>query len=133
MPRSFAAPNVGAGSGSPSSSSVNSGQSERRSTKILPRAMRRRPLRPNRIYPATSGLDRREHLEFLIFKRLLASLIGASGRSPTKRLWIVKRQARVHGRRLALQLGWHGSGRRSVLGCARRGVGGVAERRREGV
>src|SRR3954451_7383302 len=59
--------------------------------------------------------------------------LGASGRSPTKRLWIVKRQARVHGRRLALQLGWHGSGRRSVLGCARRGVGGVAERRREGV
>src|SRR3954469_18998693 len=59
--------------------------------------------------------------------------IGASGRSPTKRLWIIKQQARVHGRRLALQLGWHGSGRRSVLGCARRGVGGVAERRREGV
>ena len=59
--------------------------------------------------------------------------LGASGRSPTKRLWIVKQQARVHGRRLALQLGWHGSGRRSVLGCARRGVGGVAERRREGV
>src|SRR5262249_12456977 len=30
--------------------------------------------------------------------------LGASGRSPTKRLWIVKRQARVHGRRRALQL-----------------------------
>src|SRR5437764_15110274 len=29
--------------------------------------------------------------------------LGASGRSPTKRLWIVKRQARVHGRRLTLQ------------------------------
>jgi hypothetical protein len=30
--------------------------------------------------------------------------LGASGRSPTKRLWIVKRRARVHGRRLSLQL-----------------------------
>src|SRR5947209_14422754 len=57
MPRSFAPPNAGAGSGSPSSSSVNSGQSKRRSIKISPRAMRRPPLRPNRIYPAASGLD----------------------------------------------------------------------------
>jgi hypothetical protein len=31
--------------------------------------------------------------------------LGASGRSPTKRLWIVKRRARVHGRRLSSQLG----------------------------
>src|SRR2546423_8288107 len=59
MPRSFAPPNAGAGSGSPSSSSVNSGQSKRRSIKISPRAMRRPPLRPNRIYPAASGLDLR--------------------------------------------------------------------------
>jgi 4-carboxymuconolactone decarboxylase len=33
-----------------------------------------------------------------------AKWLGASGRSPTKRLWIVKRRARVHGRRLSLQL-----------------------------
>ena len=33
-----------------------------------------------------------------------AAALGASGRSPTKRLWIVKRRARVHGRRLSLQL-----------------------------
>src|SRR5438045_4168191 len=59
MPRSFAPPNAGAGSGSPSSSSVNSGQSKRRSTKISPHAMRRQRPRPNRIYPATSGLDQR--------------------------------------------------------------------------
>src|SRR5271169_6080740 len=30
--------------------------------------------------------------------------LGASGRSPTKRLWIVKRRVRVHGRRVSLQL-----------------------------
>ena len=34
----------------------------------------------------------------------MTSNLGASGRSPTKRLWIVKRRARVHGRRLSLQL-----------------------------
>jgi hypothetical protein len=35
-----------------------------------------------------------------------------------------KRRGRVHGRRLSLQPGWLGSGRRSVLGCAPRGLGG---------
>src|SRR5207247_9366258 len=48
---------AGAACASPSSSSVNSGQSKRKSTKTLPPAMPLRPLRPNRIYPATSGLD----------------------------------------------------------------------------
>jgi putative DNA methylase len=37
--------------------------------------------------------------------RELVEQLGASGRSPTKRLWIVKRRARVHGRRLSSQLG----------------------------
>src|SRR3984893_10113883 len=59
--------------------------------------------------------------------------LGASGRSPTKRLWMVKRRARAHGRRLSLQLGWFGSGRRSVLGCAPRVLGGELERRPGGV
>src|ERR1700746_2446704 len=59
--------------------------------------------------------------------------LGASGGSPTKRLWIVKRPVRAHGRRRSWQLVWLGSGRRWVLGCARRGLGGEAERRREAV
>ena len=54
----------------------------------------------------------------------------ASGRSPTKRLWIVKRRARVHGRRLAWRFGWQRSGDRSVLGCVVRASGGVAEPQR---
>src|SRR5271169_6121209 len=29
--------------------------------------------------------------------------LGASGRSPTKRLWMIKRRARAHGRRLSLR------------------------------
>src|SRR6516164_6416598 len=48
-------------------------------------------------------------------------LLGASGRSPTKRLSMVKRPARARGRRLSLQLVWFGSAYRSVLGCAHRG------------
>ncbi len=35
--------------------------------------------------------------------------LGASGRSPTKNLSIVKQRARVHGRRLSWLLGWHRS------------------------
>src|SRR5216110_3434956 len=58
---------------------------------------------------------------------------GASGRSPTKNLWMVKRRGRAPGRRLSLQLLWLGSGRRWVLGCAPRGSAAVAERRRGGV
>src|SRR6516225_9549597 len=59
--------------------------------------------------------------------------LGASGRSPTKRLSMVKRPARARGRRLSLQLVWFGSGYRSVLGCAHRGLGGEVERRQGGV
>jgi hypothetical protein len=59
--------------------------------------------------------------------------LGASGRSPTKRLSMVKRPARARGRRLSLQLVWFGSAYRSVLGCAHRGLGGEVERRQGGV
>jgi hypothetical protein len=59
--------------------------------------------------------------------------LGASGRSPTKKLSIVKQRLRVHGRRLSWLLGWHRSVDRSVLGCVLRASGGVAERRRAGV
>jgi hypothetical protein len=59
--------------------------------------------------------------------------LGASGRSPTKKLSIVKQRVRVHGRRLSWLLGWHRSVDRSVLGCVLRASGGVAERRRAGV
>src|SRR5438309_505783 len=43
--------------------------------------------------------------------------LGASGRSPTNKLSIVKQRVRVHGRRLSWLLGWHRSVDRSVLGC----------------
>ena len=56
-------------------------------------------------------------------------VLGASGRSPTKRLSMVKRPARARGRRLSLHLVWFGSAYRSVLGCAHRGLGGEVERR----
>src|SRR5216684_3277403 len=56
--------------------------------------------------------------------------LGASGRSPTKKLSIVKQRVRVHGRRLSWLLGWHRSVDRSVLGCVLRASAGVAERRR---
>src|SRR5438309_5808838 len=59
--------------------------------------------------------------------------LGASGRSPTKKLSIVKQRVRVHGRRLSWLLGWHCSVDRSVLGCVLRASAGVAERRRAGV
>ena len=61
----------------------------------------RRPIAVRRIrhpYLFEIGLGR-EHL--MADQDLI---LGASGRSPTKRLWIVKRRARVHGRRLSLQL-----------------------------
>src|SRR6266478_755769 len=60
-------------------------------------------------------------------------LLGASGRSPTNKLSIVKQRVRVHGRRLSWLLGWHRSVDRSVLGCVLRASAGVAERRRAGV
>jgi membrane peptidoglycan carboxypeptidase len=41
-------------------------------------------------------------------RQSVASL-GASGRSPTKKLSIVKQRVRVHGRRLSWLLGWHRS------------------------
>ncbi len=47
--------------------------------------------------------------------------LGASGRSPTNKLSIVKQRVRVHGRRLSWLLGWHRSVDRSVLGCVLRG------------
>jgi hypothetical protein len=56
--------------------------------------------------------------------------IGASGRSPAKTLSMIRRRARVHGRRLAWRFGWQRSGDRSVLGCAVRAAGGVAEPQR---
>src|SRR5467141_2261873 len=59
--------------------------------------------------------------------------LGASGRSPTNKLSIVKQRVRVHGRRLSWLLGWHRSVDRSVLGCVLRALAGVAERRRAGV
>jgi len=64
---------------------------------------------------------------------IAAKKLGASGRSPTKKLSIVKQRVRVHGRRLSWLLGWHRSVDRSVLGCVLRASGGVAERRRAGV
>ena len=64
---------------------------------------------------------------------IMCSIVGASGRSPTKRLSMVKRPARAGGRRLSLQLVWFGSAYRSVLGCAHRGLGGEVERRQGGV
>src|SRR6266404_6766016 len=56
--------------------------------------------------------------------------LGASGRSPAKTLSMITRRARVHGRRLAWRFGWRRSGDRSVLGCAVRASGGVAEPQR---
>src|SRR6266481_5986845 len=56
--------------------------------------------------------------------------LGASGRSPAKTLSMIRRRARVHGRRLAWRFGWQRSGDRSVLGCAVRASGGVAEPQR---
>src|SRR6266404_3757006 len=44
--------------------------------------------------------------------------VGASGRSPAKTLSMIRRRARVRGRRLAWRFGWQRSGDRSVLGCA---------------
>ena len=66
-------------------------------------------------------------------KPLTETDLGASGRSPTKKLSIVKQRVRVHGRRLSWLLGWHRSVDRSVLGCVLRASGGVAERWRAGV
>src|SRR5580704_5178052 len=57
-------------------------------------------------------------------------VLGASGRSPAKTLSMIRRRARVHGRRLAWRFGWQRSGDRSVLGCAVRASGGVAEPQR---
>src|SRR6266436_2123410 len=59
-----------------------------------------------------------------------SDLLGASGRSPAKTLSMIRRRARVHGRRLAWRFGWQRSGDRSVLGCAVRASGGVAEPQR---
>src|SRR6266481_2795421 len=59
-----------------------------------------------------------------------ALAVGASGRSPAKTLSMIRRRARVHGRRLAWRFGWQRSGDRSVLGCAVRASGGVAEPQR---
>src|SRR6267142_1467579 len=56
--------------------------------------------------------------------------LGASGRSPAKTLSMIRRRARVHERRLAWRFGWRRSGDRSVLGCAVRASGGVAEPQR---
>src|SRR6516225_9173999 len=44
-------------------------------------------------------------------KEQFLAQLGASGRSPTKRLSMVKRPARARGRRLSLQLVWFGSAR----------------------
>src|SRR6266436_1516295 len=68
--------------------------------------------------------------EPVFFRRFL---LGASGRSPTNKLSMVKQRVRVHGRRLSWLLGWHRSVDRSVLGCVLRASAGVAERRRAGV
>src|SRR6266403_1628147 len=48
--------------------------------------------------------------------------LGASGRSPTKKLSIVKQRVRVHGRRLSWLLGWHRSVDRSVWVVIRRSL-----------
>src|SRR6202047_1957511 len=70
---------------------------------------------------APAGVDQ---IEVLAIRYV--SPIGASGRSPAKTLSMIRRRARVHGRRLAWRFGWQRSGDRSVLGCAVRASGGVA-------
>ena len=59
-------------------------------------------------------------------------VLGASGRSPAKKLSMVKRRARAHGRCRALHLGWFDSGRRSVWGCVSRELDGEAGRQPAG-
>jgi len=44
---------------------------------------------------------------------ILCRGLGASGRSPAKTLSMIRRRARVHGRRLAWRFGWQRSGDRS--------------------
>ena len=61
--------------------------------------------------------------------RLAAEGVRISMDGPTKNLSMFRRRARVHGTRLGLQLVWFGSGYRSVLGCALRGLGGAVGRR----
>ena len=56
--------------------------------------------------------------------------LGASGRSPTKTLSILKRRSRVRERRLAWRVARHGSGYRSILGFGPRGLDEGAGRRR---
>jgi hypothetical protein len=68
--------------------------------------------------------------DFKTTPRPIRRSLGASGLSATKKLWMVKQRARAHGRGLSLQLEWLGNGHRLVLGCALRGLGGVAEPRR---
>ena len=43
---------------------------------------------------------------------MTAGLLGASGRSPAKTLSMIRRRARVHGRRIAWRFGWQRSGDR---------------------
>jgi len=74
---------------------------------------------------APAGVDQ---IEVLAIRYV--SPIGASGRSPAKTLSMIRRRARVHERRLAWRFGWQRSGDRSVLGCAVRASGGVAEPQR---
>lgn len=59
-------------------------------------------------------------------------LLGASGRSPAKKLSMVKRRGRAHGRCRALHLGWFDSGCRSVWGCVSRELDGEAGRQPAG-
>ena len=54
--------------------------------------------------------------------------LGASGRSRAKKLSILKRRVRAHGRRPALQGLWFGNVHRSGAGCVLRGLGGGVER-----
>jgi hypothetical protein len=77
--------------------------------------------------------DRVANLVTRVALGLLAFVLGASGRSPTKKLSMFKRRARARGRRLAWQRLWCGSGGRSVLGCVDHGLGGEIERQQGGV
>jgi hypothetical protein len=54
--------------------------------------------------------------------------LGASGRSPAKKLSTLKRRVRAHGRRPALRGLWFGNVHRPGVGCVLRGLGGGVER-----
>jgi len=110
-------------------------------TRVSSTAPRSTPARQDAVFPGhesdffrnrlTHSLEVAQIAESIAYRlNYDEKLFRRFGAKPRKNFVDDQAASRVHGRRLAWRFGWQRSGDRSVLGCAVRASGGVAEPQR---